>query len=56
MVDGGSVFVCVEIGEGSSDVDKNIDAKLVDVSAKKRIYLFIKMVKKLDISSYGFMF
>lgn len=56
MADGGPVPVRVETGEGSSDADKNTDAKPADASAKKRTHSSTKMAKKLDTSSYGFMF
>lgn len=56
MADGGPVTVRVETGEGSNDADKNTDAKPADASAKKRTHSSTKMAKKLDTSSYGFMF
>ncbi|KAG5375262.1 hypothetical protein IGI04_039858 [Brassica rapa subsp. trilocularis] len=56
MADGGPVPIRVETGEGSSDADKNTDAKPGDASAKKRTHSSTKMAKKVDTSSYGFMF
>ncbi|KAH0906185.1 hypothetical protein HID58_038012 [Brassica napus] len=46
MADGGPVPVRVETGEGSSDADKNTDAKPADASAKKRTHSSTKMAKK----------
>ncbi|CAG7909671.1 unnamed protein product, partial [Brassica rapa] len=46
MADGGPVPVRVETGEGSSDADKNTDAKPGDASAKKRTHSSTKMAKK----------
>ncbi|WZZ20802.1 hypothetical protein YC2023_122189 [Brassica napus] len=50
MADGGPVPVRVETGEGSSDADKNTDAKPADASAKKRTHSSTKMAKKVRVA------